>query len=160
MHPALLRYAWRLTGEESSAADVVQEAFLKLWQRRATLDPQRSLKALLYTTVRNLSLNHLRNTRRRHDALAEAARYEPDDGVAEDERLDAALLGEQVRAWIDAMPERRKEAFMLSRFQGLSHQEIADVMNLTPRTVNTHIVLALKHLRTCLGALESDHTAL
>ena len=53
------------------------------------------------------------------------------------------------------MPERRREAFRLSRYEGLSHEEIAPVMGLTPKTVNNHVVLALQHLRTRLRTYES-----
>ena len=60
MHVALLRYAWRFTSDQEAARDIVQDAFLKLWQIRAKVDPKRSLKALLYTMVRNLALNHKR----------------------------------------------------------------------------------------------------
>ena len=66
------------------------------------------------------------------------------------------MLDERLRMFIEQMPDRRREAFMLSRYEGLSHEEIAQVMKLTPRTVNTHIVLALKDLRNRLGALQPD----
>ncbi len=56
-------------------------------------------------------------------------------------------LAGNFRIWINELSDRRREAFELSRFEGLDHQEIADVMNLTVKTVNNHIVDALSHLR-------------
>lgn len=154
MHTTLLRYAWRFTGEQEAARDIVQDAFLKLWQIRADVDPSRSLKALLYTMVRNLALNHVRAAQHSNGSLPEYDLH--DHAPSADQKVDAGMLDERLRRYIREMPERRREAFMLSRFEGLSHEEIAHVMNLTPRTVNTHIVLALKDLRNRLGALQLD----
>ena len=154
MHVVLLRYAWRFTGEQEAARDIVQDAFLKLWLIRAEIDPQRSLKALLYTMVRNLALNHKRAALHTSGVFPEHDLH--DRAPAADLLVEASMLGDRLRLYIEQMPERRREAFMLSRFEGLSHEEIAQVMNLTPRTVNTHIVLALKDLRNRLGALQPD----
>jgi RNA polymerase sigma-70 factor (family 1) len=154
VHVPLLRYAWRYTGGEEAARDVVQDALLKLWNIRETLDPYRSLKALLYTMVRNLALNHQR-AGQNMVALVEA---EAKAALETDDVVDAAFLSERIRDWVDQMPERRREAFLLSRFHGMSHEEIAQTMNLTATTVNTHIVLALRTLRERLRQLEKDLT--
>ncbi len=156
MHVVLLRYAWRFTGDQEAARDIVQDAFLKLWQIRAEVDPQRSLKALLYTMVRNLALNYKRAAQHTSGVFPEHDLH--DRTPTADQQLEASILGDRLRLYIDQMPERRREAFMLSRFEGLSHEEIAQVMNLTPRTVNTHIVLALKDLRKRLGVLQPDRS--
>ena len=159
MYDPLYRYAWQFTRDTDAAYDVLQEVFLKLWQVRGRLDPERSLKALLYQMTRNMALNHLRHQRRHAaDALDELL-YEPSLQPGPDADLDTHALTEQVRTWIEEMPERRREAFMLSRYQGLSHQEIADIMSLTPKTVNNHIVLALQQLRDRLGTVQPDHTS-
>ena len=58
-------------------------------------------------------------------------------------------LGHKFTEWIRNMPERRREVFELSRFEGLQHDEIAGVMDLSIKTVNNHMVLALNYLREC-----------
>lgn len=156
MHTKMLRYAWRFTGEQEAARDVVQDAFLKVWQIREEIDPGRSLKALLYTIVRNLALNHNRSAAHTNGVLPEHDLHDHAPGA--DTQLDASMLDQQIRRFINQMPPRRREAFTLSRFEALSHEEIAQVMGLTARTVNTHIVLALKDLRNHLGALQLDRT--
>ena len=65
LHQPLARYALGITGDEDSAYDVLQDVFLKLWERRETMIPHTSLKAMLYTMVRNDALNVRRNRRRR-----------------------------------------------------------------------------------------------
>ncbi len=68
------------------------------------------------------------------------------------------MLGTRIHQWISELPPRQREAFQLSRYEGLSHQEIAQVMDLTSRTVSNHIMLALVYLRKRLHALESNLT--
>ena len=156
MHTALLRYALRLTHDEDAAYDVVQEAFVKVWQIRERLDPARSLKALLYRIVRNLSLTYQRNKHReamQHEALPTP---DPDAVPTAEDLFDAEVLGTHLRQWIQTLPPRRREACQLSRFEGLSHEEIAHVMNLTPRTVTNHIMLALQYLRQRLRAFQAS----
>ncbi len=153
---ALFRYANFITKEDEAAYDVLQDVYFKLWQIRRRLDPSRSLKALLYQMVRNRALNYMQRGARireirmgpEHEALSSDA--------LPDLEFEARQLSERIRSWIMELPARRREAFVLSRYEGLNHVEIAQVMRLTPKTVNNHIVLALAHLRTNLRAYAED----
>ncbi|WP_456427474.1 RNA polymerase sigma-70 factor [Rhodocaloribacter sp.] len=146
-YDALFRFAWYITHDREACYDILQDVFAKLWHVRETIDPDRSLKALLYQMVRNYALNHERQKKRHATASLDAMPVEPSEHQLVEENLDADALNDQVRQWIAEMPERRRLAFELSRFEGLSHEEIAARMNLAPKTVNNHIVLALQHLR-------------
>jgi RNA polymerase sigma-70 factor (family 1) len=153
----LWRSVVRLVGDDAVARDLAQDAFVRVWDRRATLDPSLSLRALLFRTVRNLALNHLRDDQTRRQLLADpsaaAISARPRDPARADEQLEAAELAERLRSFINELPPRQREALVLSRFDGLSHQEIADAMGCAPRTVNNHLVRALEHLRTRLATL-------
>jgi len=153
MHASLIRYAISLLGDSVSAYDVVQDAFVKLWETRRDLDPDRSLRALLYTIVRHQALNHQRSQRRRRqrdrDARLSNPLPSPDDTVSSSE------LASRLRTWIDALPDRQREAFRLSRFGHLTHTEIAAVMDVAPRTVTNHIAAALQTLRERLHEYRS-----
>ena len=150
----LFRYAQSLTADAAVAEDVVQEALLRLWIRRAALDPARSLRALLYVTVRNLALDQQRNSAKRQTLLKtmDNRQRPPTPG----ETTGARILEARILSWIEELPARRREAFRLSRFDGLSYAEIADVMGLSIKTVDNHIWLALQHLRERLGQFEPD----
>lgn len=155
----LVRYAHRLTGSIETAHDVVQDVFVTLWEQRETLTVELSLQALLYTMTRNRALNqNRRRARIAADVEVEDAQHHVGrpDALAPDTLLQARELGRYLRRWIDELPPRRAEAFTLSRFDGLSHAEIATVMGLSARTVDTHIVHALRDLRHRLGALFAD----
>ncbi len=154
LHVTLIRFCWRYTKDEDASRDIVQDVFVKIWEKRATLDPSKSLLALMYTMVRNRAFNLLRDSH--YSDGIEADEVALENTPAPDEQLDFDILEENVRQWIDSLPPRRRQAFMLSRFEGLTHAEIASVMNLTPRTVNTHVMLALRDLRQKLQALHKD----
>lgn len=153
---ALFRYAWRYTRDDDAAYDVLQETYMKLWLIREDVDPDRSLKALLYQMVRNFALNHQRYNKRHATESLDIGFAEAVYDEQPDDTLDTASLKATLHDWIRALPPRRREAFMLSRYEGLTHEEIARIMNLTPKTVNNHIVLALQQLRDLLQTRESD----
>lgn len=152
-HGALVRYTVTFTHDQAAASDLVQDVYIRIWERRTVLDPDRSLKALLYRMARNLALNRMRDQQNRRDLLMDYtpslhAESEPDAQV------EGRDLRQRLETWIAALPERQREALTLSRFEGMSHDEIADVMDISPRTVNNHLVKALKYLRDCTMAYE------
>lgn len=153
MHVPLLRYTTGLVQDRDTAYDILQEVFIKLWSVRETLDPEKSLKALLYRMVYTRALNHNRMKRRQSEAHAavEVERQVHQPATVAEE-MDARRLGELMNRWIAEMPARRQEAFRLSRFEGLSHQEISTVMDLSVQTVTKHIMLALQYLRDRFSA--------
>ena len=149
----LVRYARGFTRDDESAKDVVHDVFLKLWEDHDVIRVKESVKALLYTMVRNRSLNEVRSMKRidrRTSAVEAAGTIENRQTMADEEMTRRALQ------WINELPERRREAFMLSRFHDLSHADIARIMNLSERTVNTHILLALRSLRKRLEQSERE----
>lgn len=157
MHAPLFRYVRSITNDPSAARDITQDVFVKLWGSRRSLDPDQSLKAYLYRTARNRAYNHERNRRTRtdkEDDVRTDSPAQPTPRTAPDEAVDARMLDKRLRRWIDDLPDRQREALSLSRFEGLSHEAIAEIMDISPRTVNNHIVRALKSLRQNVHAYE------
>ncbi len=146
LYDPLLNYAIYLIKSRPVALDIVQETFLKLWEKRETLNPEKSLKSLLYLIVRNLAFNHQRDTTSREAKLAAQPERTSQEMARPDDVFAADILKGKMDKWIESLPDRQKEALILSRFQGLSHQEVAAVMNVSPRTVNNHLVRALKYI--------------
>jgi RNA polymerase sigma-70 factor (ECF subfamily) len=152
LYPRLVHYSMRYVQDRAAASDMVQDAFFALWRKRSGIDPDQSLRSYLYTAVRNRSLNWLQHSSTQHESiddhpglhLVSDQESEPfTDAVQDESRLLASLF----RKWIAELPERRQEAFELSRFDGLTHDEIAQIMDVSPKTVNNHIVSALKELK-------------
>lgn len=155
LREGLLRYVRSLIHDDTVAHDLVQDVFVYLWGLRESLDPSRSLKAYLYSMARNRAYRFMRDERthaEKHALLRQAAAApgvdEPDAG------LDADVLTQRLHAWIGALPERQREALLLSRYHALSHREVASVMGVSPRTVNNHIMRALEHLQERIQTFE------
>lgn len=156
-HDSLFRYVRSITKNEAAARDVTQDVFVRLWEAREALDPDRSLEAYLYRMARNRAYNHHRNKRTRadkEDDIREDSIAQPAAPELPDVEMDARVLEANLEKWIDELPDRQREALSLSRYQGLSHDAVADVMGISPRTVNNHIVRALKTLRARIRAYE------
>ena len=145
-----------ITRDTDASSDILQDVYLKLWRVRTTIDPERSLKALMYQMVRNYALNHERQKKRHAAESIDADSPSVGFDNMDDERLDADRLQRNLNLWIEDMPDRRREAFMLSRYEKLSHEEISILMDLAPKTVNNHIVLALQYLRKKLDSFQSE----
>jgi len=144
LYPRLIHFARNYNRNEAVARDIVQEAFVVLWEKRDGIDPDRSLQAYLYRIVRNKSLNHMRD----HAEESIWAMDRPLEAPTDHEKQEETeQLVDLLNQWIKKLPKRQREAFELSRFEGLDHDEIAGVMNISPNTVNNHIVSALHTLR-------------
>jgi len=159
LYTPLFRYVCSITNDESTARDLTQDVFVRLWDVRESLDPGQSLRAYLYRVARNRAYNYRRNERT-HDQKEEDVRRRtnarPTEPPSPDVATEGAQLEARLRTWIADLPERQREALVLSRFEGLSHDEIAEVMDISPRTVNNHIVRALKHLRNHVRDYEPE----
>lgn len=152
----LLRFAFGYVKTRGVAEELVQDVFFHLWAQRERWDVQDTVRAYLYATARNRSLNWLRR-----GAVEQrwAERVEADgDGDATfprleraDERLRLAELDAAIRAAIDRLPPRCRETFVLSRYHHLTYEQIAEVMGTSVKTVQEQIARALRALRAGLA---------
>ncbi len=159
MYEPLFRYVRSITQSRGAAQDVTQDVFIRLWEARDSLSPDQSLEAYLYRIARNRAYNRERNQRTRaekEETVREQTAAQPAPPTRPDAATDAERLEDRLWRWIGELTERQREALVLSRFDGLSHEEVAEVMDISPRTVNNHIVRALKHLRGRIRAYEPD----
>jgi len=146
----LVLYCRGVVKTDAACDDVVQEAFVRLWNRRSSWRPKSSVAAILYTIVRNRALNELRllNTRQRHLSIGRTVLnrrvYTPAE-EAEGEEFRAALD----RAIAELSP-RRREVLLLCREERLSHAEVAEITGLTPQTIANYLFRALEELRSKL----------
>ena len=150
LRTSLVQYVRALIKDDVVAHDLVQDIFVYLWDLRESLDPSQSLKAYLYRMARNRSYRFMRDERthaEKHEILKWAASGHRPAAEEPDVQVDIEALTERLRGWINELPERQREALLLSRFHQLSHREIASVMEVSPRTVNNHIMRALEHLQ-------------
>lgn len=155
LYGPLIGFARSIVRDEAVAEDVVQEAFVRLWDRRERLDEEIPLRAWLFRTVRNLALNFRRDTTTRERLLDDPAAADsaavPRAMSAPDAATEGSDLQGRVSVLVAELPPRQREALLLSRVEGLSHAEVAAAMGCAPRTVNNHLVAALGTLRKRLA---------
>ena len=148
---ALHAYATVMLKDEEMAEEIVQQLFLKLWEKRERLQIDTSIKAYLYRAVYHDSLNYLKHlkVRKVHEdhtsyQMRDAA-YEPSKNLETRElelRLDEALK---------ELPEQCRTIFQMSRFEELKYREIAERLQIAPKTVENQMGKALRILREKLA---------
>jgi RNA polymerase sigma-70 factor (ECF subfamily) len=137
-----------MLGDSGDAEDRVQDALARLWARRHLLQEEGSLRALLYTMVRNGCLDEIRRRTRREHLEGHIPSPTPTRTPWED--IHGAELQRAAAAAVARLPSRRGEVFRLVREEGLTYQEVARVLNLSAQTVANHMSLAMADLRTAL----------
>lgn len=134
------------------AEGVVQNVFLKLWENRNKLRTIANVNGYLYTMTRNACLDQLKHQKVKNKYLS--ARYYTKLAIQRQFLKDeaAALLLENeleqiISKGIELLPEKCKKVFVKSRVEGLKHQEIAQELGISQKTVDNHISYALRHMR-------------
>lgn len=148
---ALVHYAEQFTRDPDDAEEVAQRAFIRLWRGRERLDPERSVRGLLYRTVRNLAIDLKRRRRTRQRGRKRLRHRASRRPATPYDRLRERELRGAIDDVIAALSPRRREAFVLCRVHGLSHREAAEVMALAPQTVSNHVTAALLAIRKTLA---------
>lgn len=146
----LINFARRFVRDIQIAENIVQDVFLKIWTNRIKLNPSLNLKTYLFTAVRNQSLNHLRHAKMERNSVADmqliaTPAKTPENGWREKE------LAASIRQAINELPKKCQTIFLMNRFDQLTYQEIADILNLSIKTVETQMGRALKFLRKRLS---------
>lgn len=148
-YPSLCSYACQMLGDEESAEEVAQEIFVKLWEKRQTIEIEVSVNNYLFRSVKNHCLNiihHEKIKQQYSEKIKEAAR----SGREDTHYFLEPDIAEKIDKAVNSMPERRLEIFKLSREEGLKYKEIAERLDISVKTVEAQMGLALKYLRVTL----------
>lgn len=151
----LLSTISRLVRSHSTAEDLAQDTFLRLWERRETLRDPRQLHGYVLRTGRNLAIDF----RRRERIVPFVQGVEHLEFMADVTPTpeDSAIAREKVRLLsnaILALPPRAREVFTMARIDGMTYAEIGVALGISPKTVFSHMVTALEKLDT---ACHPDH---
>lgn len=142
----LTLFAVKYVGNIEESKEIVQEFFIRLWARRDKIVFGYSLKAYLYQSIRNACLNQIES---RKVVEKRTRDYIPPEISNDDplEKMVAAEQEERLMHVIDQLPEKCKQIFLMSRMQSLSNHDIAARLDLSVKTVEAQITIALKRLR-------------
>lgn len=140
-------FAIRIVPAQIDPEEIVQEVFVKLWLKKEAVNPEKDFQSYLFSIAKHLVLDHLKSAVNRK--LYFVGDHFQQDLLA-DEGLESSLVEhaeEKLQQLIKEIPERRREIFLLSRFEGLSYKQIAERLNISENTVDSQIRNALNFLR-------------
>ena len=142
--------AWKLIGAETLAEDVVQEVFIKLWVNKEKLSDLDYFNSYLNVITRNYIFNHLRKLASEDAYLRElTVKGEPTQDSFD--TLVYNELQDTLKKAIAHLPPQQKKVYLLSRNEGLKHQQISDILHISRSTVKSHMVEALRFIKDFLG---------
>ena len=145
----LCDFTFYMTQDADIAKELVQDTFLAIWEQRQNWSPLGSIRSYLYKAVKNRSLDFLKHQKvvrkyEKNNPHTEEGDRQQDDQLAQQE------LASAIDKEIDRLPEKCRMIFIMSRQQGLTYSEIAEVQGISIKTVETQIGRALKKLREAL----------
>jgi RNA polymerase sigma-70 factor (family 1) len=143
----LCNYANTIVKDVNEAEEMVQGTFLALWENRETLLIHTSVKSYLYRAVHNTCLNRLKHLKVKQ-VHSEHYKYVTDVAFESTaQNIYGDELQQQINQAIESMPHQCRTVFMLSRFENLTYAEIAAQLKISVKTVDKHMVKALKIMR-------------
>ena len=146
----LCLFAERMLRDRPAAEDIVGDTFLKLWNRHTDFENLQNIKAFLYITTRNASLNMLKQMQRESLSKKQLAYLSGDkEGFILNEMVRAEVLRE-INREIENLPEQCRKIFKMSFFDGKKNQEIASMLEISVHTVKNQKARAIQLLRVRL----------
>ncbi|MDR0732543.1 MAG: RNA polymerase sigma-70 factor [Dysgonamonadaceae bacterium] len=139
------RFIAGLIRSEDDAEDLAQDVFAKLWTNRETIDTGFSFGAFLFTMSRNTAFNYLKHKLVHVNYMNEYTQREETD--TPEELVFAKETELLIEMTLSRMPEKRSEIYRLSRLKGLSNGEIAALLNISQKTVENNLSMAIGEIR-------------
>lgn len=160
-YPRLKFHARSILGNTHDAEDVVEEVFFELWNKRETIDLEHGISTYLYKAVTHRALNMLRRrevSRQYFESISEINDMRAEFIAGADDSatpIEQAQLAANINKAISGLSDKCRQAFILSYLHGMKNAEIAEIMQVSVRTVDAHIYRALRILREQLKYLLS-----
>lgn len=152
--PRMLGYCKLFVRDQSQANDLVQECFIKLWEKHSTIKANQSVESLLFVMLRNRCLNHLRDQKIHSSdenlyTLDESELqhlFQLDFAGKEEITLEEQLIA-AMRESVENLPEKRKIVFVKAKIEGLKNKDIADELDISIKAVEKHLHQAKDQIR-------------
>ncbi|MEO6521225.1 MAG: RNA polymerase sigma-70 factor [Mucilaginibacter sp.] len=148
-HKRLIAFARQYVNDQSTAQEIASGVFVNLWLKRATLNEVKKPEVYLYVAVKNAALNHLRSSKKRNLVIVED---NEETAVAtghhsgKQNELDHKELQAELQLAIAALPEQRRIIFKMVKEDGLKCREVAEILGISTRTVESQLYKAVKFL--------------
>lgn len=146
----MCRFSYAICLSYDEAEESVQDMFVNLWEKAPGLTIGISVKAYLYTSARNYTLNAISRKQREIRNLNEYA--ENTNGYEQDEKMPDTEISGLITKGINTLPAKCREIFILCKQEGLTYEEISEYLNVSKKTVDNQMGIALHKLRDFLGS--------
>ena len=147
-YSGLCAYVFHITGNREASEDLVQDFFVWLWFQTGNLTITTSLKSYIFSSAKNRALDYLKHEKVKHvysrKAKSQKEAVLPDDMW----EFTESELRELIEKGLEHLPPRTREIFLMSRFKGIPNDKIAEELNISKRTVEVQISMALKIMRS------------
>jgi RNA polymerase sigma-70 factor (ECF subfamily) len=150
-HLHLCRYVQKLIGCEHQAEEIVSDVFMKLWKNRKTINISNNVKAYINMCVRNLSIDYMRRQRRYRSAYNQLAEKQQEIENSPEADFIYQELSDYLQEAITQLPPKGQHIFRMSRDEGMKYREIASELQISIKTVETHMRRSLISLRSALA---------
>jgi RNA polymerase sigma-70 factor (ECF subfamily) len=143
----LTQFAFAIVKTQDAAREIVDEVFIKIWRNKNTIENIQNLTVYLYTATKNTSLNYLSmNARKNITEPFDNLSIQMTDDQSPEKKLIYSEILNKINQAIDNLPPRCKMVFKLVREDGLSYKEVAEILNISPKTVDAQMVIAVKQV--------------
>ncbi|MFV0537264.1 MAG: RNA polymerase sigma-70 factor [Dysgonomonas sp.] len=144
----LCRFSYAICLSKEDSEESVQDMFIHLWEKAPVVNIGTSLKAYLYTSARNYTLNLIKKQQTERNYMTQ---YSTDGSLQEqDEHVSEAEIGQLIQMGVSTLPEKCREIFILSKQEGLTYDEIAEYLDISKKTIENQMGIALRKLRDYL----------
>ena len=147
----LCYFAQKYVKDIETSKEIVQDAFISLWEKRQTIDLSKPVKSYLTTIIYNKSLNYLRDHKKFDRDILGFENLLHENTPDSDTRIITAEITQRINDALAELQEKCREVFLLSRHENLKYQEIADQLQISVKTVETQMSKALQHMRVRLA---------
>jgi RNA polymerase sigma-70 factor, ECF subfamily len=148
--PGLVHFATGIVNNSDDAEEIVQDMFLAIWNKQDQLVIDETLKNYMFTGVKNRCLNHIKKAKLPYADMPDDFAVASMDANVMD-KLQARETEGKIQLLIEMLPNKCRQVFIFSRVHELSYKEIANMMDISPKTVENQIGLALKFLKVGMG---------
>jgi RNA polymerase sigma-70 factor (ECF subfamily) len=148
--PTLQSFAVKFSKSDEAAEEIIQEAFLRIWLNRDKLADVDNIKAYLYKYVSNECLSYLRKKLKEDKVIDRFREKQPNSSNVTSESIHLNEITRIINVAVEKLPSQRRKIYQLSRQEGKSIPEIAELLEVSPNTVKNALVIALKAIRTHL----------
>ncbi|UCH14063.1 MAG: RNA polymerase sigma-70 factor [Bacteroidales bacterium] len=146
----LCRYCFLFVRSEKTAEDIVQEQFIYLWEKRDEISIRNSIKSYLFKAVRNKSINYLKRKYANIHFENTTEIFDITEFYTPGHEYETQELEKIINLALESLPDRCYHIFNLSRYSPLSNKQISERLNISEKTVENQITIALKKIKSYL----------